>query len=123
MGNFLAWVREKIRISKVKRQAKDDRMIAWMTEESIWQEILDLTTDPSATIHLFDTRGEEVFRSPLRTEEVDGYRSFFSTEPVPCGIRFSKYEVHVGSGKRTCVVMTKGITPAGSPFRVEFRID
>jgi hypothetical protein len=105
-----------------KNSKSVNRFMISLKEAAMWRGIVELTSDPSATIRVFNDRGEEAFRSPVRTEDVDGHRSLVSTEPVPAEIHASKYEVRNGGEDRAYVVMTTGVTPAGSPFRVEFRI-
>jgi hypothetical protein len=111
----------------IRRFFKDskyvNRLMLDLKEAAMWRGILELTSDPSATIRVFNTRGEEAFRSPVRTEEVGNRHMLVSTEPVPGEIRASKYEIRNGDDTRCYAVMTTGFTPAGSPFRVEFRID
>ncbi|MFL6141663.1 MAG: hypothetical protein ACJ72N_07310 [Labedaea sp.] len=100
-----------------------NRLMLALKAAAMWRGIVELTQAPSATIRVFNDRGEEAFRSPVRAEDVGNRHMLVSTEPVPDEIRSSKYEVRNGSGDRAYVAMTTGVTPAGSPFRVEFRID
>lgn len=107
----------------IRRMKESGQYESWKTEETMWRGIVELASYPSATIRVFNDRGEEAFRSPVRTEDVDGHRSIISTQPVPTEIRASKYEIGTEDGERLFVAAATGFTPAGSPFRVEFRID
>jgi hypothetical protein len=111
----------------IRRFFKDskeiNRFMLALKEYAMWRGIVELASDPSATIRVFNERGEEAFRSPVRAGEVGNRHILVSTDPVPDEIHASKYEVRNGGEDRAYVAMTTGVTPAGSPFRVEFRID
>jgi hypothetical protein len=87
-----------------------------------WAGLLAGPPAPRNTIHLFDDRGEEVFRSPLRAEvSVNDRCRLVSVETVPIAIDSPRFEIRDGEDKALWTGTMSRAIPAGDVVGVNVR--
>jgi hypothetical protein len=87
-----------------------------------WAGLLAGHPAPRNTIHLFDDRGEEVFRSPLRGEvSVNDRCRLVSVETVPIALDAPRFEIRDEGGNALWTGTMSRVIPAGDVVKVHVR--